>query len=556
MESIIEVENLGLRYTLQHERYTTLKERLVHGFQKSRRKESLWAVRGLSFRLERGQSLGIIGRNGSGKSSLLKVLSGVLTPDEGKVRCRGRVSALLELGTGFHPELTGTENILLYGAMMGVPRAEMQRRVPRIAAFAEVENFIDIPVKNYSTGMYTRLAFAVAIDVEPDLLLVDEVLAVGDHAFQAKCYQRIEQLKREGVSIILVAHDLGLVERYCEQALRLDRGRVKGYGGSREVVAEYLREIVPQFVGMRQEGMTETVCVQSEELRKKADRGATGEVTVDKISMIYPREYQPCRFPAENSFSVGFHYRAGEGVNRPSLRLRMQGLDSGRVFEFDTQSENYYIGNLARSGMMECFLPGGALPADRYRLSFVVEAASGAAPHCSLRDCLEIVLTGEKGREAAEVSAMFRVSHDPFSMSRCCRFHYQDAGLEKDFATSDRGWHEVEFQGLGQRWTKQEAEWVLYNPERRSQLLITLHAGYKQPGDPATVGEILQGERSIGKFVVADTEWKELSFMLDDSSETYPRFKMALFGAIHAGVYARGGDPRELGVAVVKIRLV
>jgi lipopolysaccharide transport system ATP-binding protein len=199
-------------------------------FQRSRRREYLWAVQGLSFRLERGQSLGIIGRNGSGKSSLLKVLSGVLAPDQGRVRCRGRVSALLELGTGFHPELTGTENILLYGAMMGVPRAEMQRRAPRIAAFAEVENFIDIPVKNYSTGMYTRLAFSAAIDVEPDLLLVDEVLAVGDQAFQAKCYQRIEQLKREGVSIVLVAHDLGLVERYCEQALRLEGGRAKGYG--------------------------------------------------------------------------------------------------------------------------------------------------------------------------------------------------------------------------------------------------------------------------------------------------------------------------------------
>jgi hypothetical protein len=133
--------------------------------------------------------------------------------------------------------------------------------------------------------------------------------------------------------------------------------------------AEFLSEMSPEFVGMRQEGMTEAVCAQGEELRKKADRGATGEVAVDKISMIYPREYQPSRFPAENSFSVGFHYRAGEGVNRPSLWLRMQGLDSGRVFEFDTRSENYYIGNLARSGMMECFLPGGALPADRYRLS-------------------------------------------------------------------------------------------------------------------------------------------------------------------------------------------
>jgi len=556
MEAIIEVENLGLRYTLQHERFSTLKERLVHGFQRSRRREYLWAVQGLSFRLERGQSLGIIGRNGSGKSSLLKVLSGVLPPDQGRVRCRGRVSALLELGTGFHPELTGTENILLYGAMMGVPRAEMQRRVPRIAAFAEVENFIDIPVKNYSTGMYTRLAFSAAIDVEPDLLLVDEVLAVGDQSFQAKCYQRIEQLKREGVSIVLVAHDLGLVERFCEQALRLDGGRAKGYGASRDVIAEYLSEMSPEFVGMRQEGMTETVCAQGKELQKKADPRATGDVAVEKISVFYPREHQPGRFPAEKPFSIGFHYRAEKDVHRPSLRIRMKGRSSGQFFEFDTQSENYYIGNLARSGMMECFLPGGALPADHYRLSFMVESASELAPHCGLHDCLEIELTGEKGRKTAGAPAMFRISHDPFSMSRCCRFHYRDAGLEKDFATYDKGWHEAEFQGVGQRWTRQEAEWALHNPEGRGHLLITLHAAYKKPGDPATLGEIYQGSKSLGKFVIPDAEWKELNFMLDDRAEHYPKFRMVLSGTAYAGDFTGGADQRELGVAVIKIRLV
>ena len=558
MEPILEVRNLGLRYTLQHEKYSTLKERLVHLFERSLAREYLWAVRGVDFRLERGKSLGIIGRNGSGKSSMLKVLSGVLPADEGSVQCRGRVSALLELGTGFHPELTGTENLLLYGSMMGVPRTEMRKRVARIAAFAEIENFIDVPVKNYSTGMYMRLAFSAAIDVEPDLLLVDEVLAVGDQGFQAKCYQRIEQLKREGVSIVLVAHDLGLVERFCEDAIRLEDGQVKGYGPSSEVIANYLKEISPEFVALQQEAASERVCLDVVGIDNVLDPASTGEVAIEKVSVYFPRDYTPNRFPASHPFGLGFQYKLRTDYPRPTLEVRFKGDNPEHQYTFNSQAQHYAIGNLAPFGLFEFSLPGNVLPPDRYLVSFTLGSEIKESASCILNHCLELNLEGLESPAANDLieSAMFRVSFDPFSGSRCGRFHFRDADLKSDYAMLGNGWHEVEFQGLGQRWTKQQAEWVIHNPEGRSHLLITVHAGYKKAGDHPLVGELFQGDQSLGNFVLPDGEWKELRFILADRKALYPRLRMALSETVYAGDFTGGADPRDLGLAVVKIRLV
>jgi lipopolysaccharide transport system ATP-binding protein len=187
--------------------------------------------------------VGIIGPTGSGKSTLLKVTSGILEPTSGKVRFTGRMSCLLELGTGFHPDLTGRENVYLYGSILGLSRRYINRRFEEIVSFAELEQFIDVPAKYYSSGMYVRLGFAVATQVDPEILLIDEVLAVGDEHFQRKCLARIEHLQRAGVTILLVSHNLAAVQDLCHRALWLNEGRIRGLGEPERVIRRYLRHV-------------------------------------------------------------------------------------------------------------------------------------------------------------------------------------------------------------------------------------------------------------------------------------------------------------------------
>ena len=204
-------------------------------------REAFWALRNVSFGVARGEALGIIGRNGAGKSTMLKLLSGITVPTTGEIAIRGRLAALIEIGSAFHPELTGRENAYLSGSMLGLRRREITGKLPSIVDFSGIGDFIDMPVKSYSSGMYVRLGFAIAAHLEPDVLLVDEVLAVGDAEFQARCLHRIQELKRRGVTMILVSHDLGAIEQLCDRVLLLDHGSVLASGDSHDVVTAYQR---------------------------------------------------------------------------------------------------------------------------------------------------------------------------------------------------------------------------------------------------------------------------------------------------------------------------
>ena len=205
--------------------------------------ETFTALNDVSVTVPKGQTLGVIGRNGSGKSTLLKLVAGISKPSTGSVRVDGRISALIELGAGFHPEISGRENVFINGIMLGLTKREVARRFDEIVEFAEMKEFIDAPVKTYSSGMYMRLGFAVAIHVDPDVLLVDEVLAVGDEGFTHKCLDKFAEFKRRGKTILLVTHSLGLVERFCDEALWLDRGRIKGSGDPKRIVGAYITDV-------------------------------------------------------------------------------------------------------------------------------------------------------------------------------------------------------------------------------------------------------------------------------------------------------------------------
>jgi len=232
----IEVEGIGKRFRRYRERPTSLKERLIRFRVAS---DEFWALQGVSVEVAEGQTLGLLGPNGSGKTTLLKIIAGILRPTQGRVTTRGRIAALLALGAGFHAELTGRENIYLNASILGLSRQEIDRRFDDIVAFAELEDFVDSQVKFYSSGMYVRLGFAVAVHVDPAILLVDEVLAVGDIAFQRKCLDRVQAFQREGRTIVVVTHAPDLVHRVCDRAIVLEHGRIKAAGEPTEVVREF-----------------------------------------------------------------------------------------------------------------------------------------------------------------------------------------------------------------------------------------------------------------------------------------------------------------------------
>ncbi len=257
MKPIISVEGLGKKYTIRHEgqgRYRALREEIFklprRLFQRKRQnKEEFWALKDVSFDIMPGDRVGIIGRNGAGKSTLLKLLSRITEPSTGKITLRGRVASLLEVGTGFHPELTGRENIFLNGAILGMSRAEVRRKFDEIVDFAGVEKFLDTPVKRYSSGMYVRLAFAVAAHLEPEILIVDEVLAVGDAEFQKKCLGKMEKVGQEGRTVLFVSHNMTAIQVLCNSAIVLHNGQNIFQGQTHSAISLYNKAMKQQRIG-------------------------------------------------------------------------------------------------------------------------------------------------------------------------------------------------------------------------------------------------------------------------------------------------------------------
>jgi ABC-type polysaccharide/polyol phosphate transport system ATPase subunit len=236
------VDDVAKRFRLVHERNSTLKATVFNGFRRTIH-EDFWALKGVSFEVEEGTTYGLIGHNGSGKSTLLKCMARIYRPDRGEIRTRGRVSALLELGAGFHPELSGRENVYLNASILGLSKREVDKRFDEIVGFAGLEQFIDTPVKNYSSGMFVRLGFSVAITVEPDVLLVDEILAVGDEAFQQRCMEKFADLRRSGRTIVLVSHGLDSVRNICDRAAWLNHGDLVKEGEAHDVVTAYQESV-------------------------------------------------------------------------------------------------------------------------------------------------------------------------------------------------------------------------------------------------------------------------------------------------------------------------
>lgn len=242
----VKITDLAVRYRVPREKYSGIKEYAIRWLQRRVEYIDLWALSDVSLKVEQGEIFGVIGPNGAGKSTLLKVIAGILFPQRGRVRVQGTIAPLLGLGAGFHPELTGRENVYLYGSLLGYTRSELDELYDEIVEFADLAQFIDSPLRTYSGGMSLRLGFSVATAKPADILLVDEVLAVGDAEFQKKCIMRMQTFREAGTSIVYVSHDLGVVENICDRVVLLDRGRIKDEGEPGAVIMEYLGKVTGQ----------------------------------------------------------------------------------------------------------------------------------------------------------------------------------------------------------------------------------------------------------------------------------------------------------------------
>ncbi|MBA3433931.1 MAG: ABC transporter ATP-binding protein [Actinobacteria bacterium] len=372
----ISVEGVSRQFRIHARETRTLKDLFVHRGQT--KATDIWALRDVSLGAARGEAVGLIGRNGSGKTTLLRIVAGIIKPTAGRVTAEGRIGSLLELGAGFHPDFTGRENVFLNGAIQGLRRADIKQRFDEIVAFAELEHAIDRPVRTYSSGMTMRLGFAIAAFLEADILLLDEVFAVGDEAFQRKCFGRIFRFKQEGGTIIFVSHDASAVERLCERSVLLDGGRVAFDGSTREAVGRYRRaladEIDPaeQGAGLREWG--------------------SGEATIASAVLVGQEGSERLQFLAGEPFALRVAVAAKDGVPPPRLQLELRD-DAGILVAgeaVDLGGLGWAGGNGERGVRFEI----GSLPlADgRFHLRLGLTDATGERLYHQLDDALAFVV--------------------------------------------------------------------------------------------------------------------------------------------------------------------
>jgi lipopolysaccharide transport system ATP-binding protein len=359
----IRARGLSKRYSLGQMGYTQLRDaiaaRLRPGAAARGSREEFWALRDIDLDVERGETFGIIGHNGAGKSTLLKILSRITPPTDGEADLNGRVGALLEVGTGFHPELTGRENVFLNGAILNMSRAEIARKFDEIIEFADISRFIDTPVKRYSSGMQLRLAFAVAAHLEPEILIIDEVLSVGDLSFQQKCIGRMEEVAKEGRTVLFVSHNLTAVRNLCSRAMLLESGRVKALGNTDEVIAEYAR-------GVQSRAGTP--------LLERTDRKGRGDLRFSEIS--FESDGEPIDSPITGEdMEILLSYRTADGKPLRSVSFGVLVLThlNELMLHLSSPVTGVMFPEIPGTGTVRCSVPRCPLPAGQYSVHIWAE---------------------------------------------------------------------------------------------------------------------------------------------------------------------------------------
>ncbi len=381
----IEVKNIYKAFKVYPDRSNNIKDFIIHGNR--RRYENREVLKGISFEVKKGEAIGLIGHNGCGKSTTLKLLTKIMYPDEGSIEMRGRVSSLIELGAGFHPDMSGRENIYINASIFGLKKQEIDERVADIIAFSELEEFIDNPVRTYSSGMYMRLAFAVAINVDADILLIDEILAVGDIAFQAKCFNKLKEIKAQGATIVIVSHALGQIEEICETSYWIHEGLVKMSGAPREVHLHYLdymgskeSHVSDVFLGEEvveaDEEKDEMVEVEVEEQTEDEKHFGNGDAVIKKVRLLDAEGVARTNFAAGSDITIELTCRAKYLIKDAVFGIGIYSLDDKQIFGTNTSIDHIDM-EIEGNFIVKCCIKKLPLGQGEYKLDVAIHTADG-----------------------------------------------------------------------------------------------------------------------------------------------------------------------------------
>lgn len=395
-KTVIKFENVSKKYTLGYMNFNGFRgflpkiiNRIINTQNDSSQNQNdddFYALKDVSFELKQGEALGIVGPNGAGKSTILKLLAHTSVPTSGKIITVGKISALIELGAGFHHELTGRENIYLYGSIMGLRRKEIKEKFDSIVAFAELEKFIDTPVKHYSSGMYARLGFAVAIHVEPDILLIDEVLAVGDMNFRKKCYERLHEILSKGhVTIVFVSHDIYRVQALCKKAIFLDKGCIRKIGSAPEVISSYYNE------------MNKAMILKDPKLQEK--RWGTGEARITDVYLSDSTGKKADTFETGSTIVVTVNYYTAKRINNPDFRFIVQTIDGIEIICVSSINSGNSINFIEDKGAVQCLLESIPLRQNAYFTTVGISSPDGQIDYDVWPNAARFMITLSQGKE-------------------------------------------------------------------------------------------------------------------------------------------------------------
>ncbi len=407
-ETAIEVRNVKKSFKVYLDKGSQLKERLL--FSKRRRCEVRDVLREISFTVSKGEAVGLIGRNGCGKSTTLKLLTKIMYPDEGTITMNGRVSSLIELGAGFHPDMSGRENIYTNAAIFGLTKKEIDSRLEDIIAFSELEDFIDNPVRTYSSGMYMRLAFSVAINVDADILLIDEILAVGDANFQAKCFNKLKEIKANGTTIVIVSHSLGQIEQICDRSIWIHEGVIRAQGSPKEIDLEYLDfmsqkiqennrrdlEKKQQQEQQSRENEAEQKAPPAEDTPQAKKRWGNGNARIKKITVFSENGSQQEVFRTGESISLKIDYNVNERVPDAVFGIGIFNRDGVQCYGTNTRIDKLPEFELTENGTFTINLKHTGLLAGEYLIDIAIETGDGI-PVDYYREAAKIVMLSAMG---------------------------------------------------------------------------------------------------------------------------------------------------------------
>lgn len=561
----IEVLNLSKSFHIYAKPFDRIKERLA--LNQKQLHKTFWALKNISFSIKKGASVGIIGQNGSGKSTLLKILAGLMMPSDGEVKVHGKISSLIELGMGFHPEFTGRANVYLYSALLGMQKEEIEAKFNGIVEFSGIGEFIDRPVKIYSTGMYLRLAFSVAISVNPDILIIDEVLSVGDALFSQKCIKKLREFQEQGVTILFVSHDMGVIKNLCQEAILLDQGKLVERGAP-EDISDYYMALIQKRYAEEMKQFTLIRTLEGERDRKR-QRYGNFDAMISEINLLNLTGEEIGGVRSGEACIIVVKVLFFEDVENAVIGILIRDRLGNEVFGTNTGFHNQQIGCVRKDEMIFVKFslamnigPGdytitAAVHPDPYGLNGHFDWIDRAVPFKVFPTEPRFIglskLNPEIELRRLKITDPLRVD---YSSPLKVLFPNAKNYLEMDESGQPylvKGWHAPEIWTEGSvRWTAKESVFILKVSSRK--IWFEFFSSKPDIEKDPVIGDIFCNGRKIGYFYLGEHGWKRLDYEIEEKLiGEVARFKLILNRTWCPDHYYRNGDKRELGVAVRRI---